>query len=748
MNSTDQRVNDESSSATYEENLLRVIGLLVDNATYLISSIVVCGALALAYVVVATPVYKAQALLQVEDRSVSPPGLEQFGEALGYESATQTEIEILQSRSILSGVAERKDIRLSIRPKFFPILGDYFFRKFQPSREGELASAVLGMSGFAWGGEVLNINYETLKLPNGASILKLKALGSERFEVTSENSDQSASATVGDTLTFEGWSIDVTKLNANAGTEFTLSATGTNQLIRRLRRDLSVTELGRQTGLIRIEYLDTKPSRGRDIVGEVSTRYVTQNISRLSEEADNSLNFINTQIPALKSELQAAEDAFNQFASENQSIDVSAETQATLDQATEIDTKIQELELKRLEASRLFTENHPNRQALETQYSQLIRQRNAFEKKIAQLPDTQQQLVTLKRRVDVAAEIYQLLLYKSQEVEVVKASTVGNVRIIDEAWVDRRVPVAPRKGLMISLGLFLGMVAGLIIVFGRGLLFRGVVSAEPIESLGLPVFSTIPLSEEQARWDVTAGGVEGKHKHKNKLPLLAEIETTDQSIEMIRNLRTSLYFNLTEAHNSAVMITGPSPGVGKSFIAANLAVVCALAGQKVLLVDADMRRGYLNRYFSAKNQQGLSDFLAGTEDVSAIIKPSHIENLHFVNRGKTPANPAELLAHDRFKELIKFGDSTYDVVIVDTPPVLAVTDATVVCQEVGNSLIVCRFEKTTPREIDHTIERLTRHDGRIAGAVLNGVEKRAANYYGYGGYYGYGYGYGYKSDEQ
>ena len=745
MSSAGQPSNNLTRDESYEESLLRILGLLVDNASYLIGSIVFCGALSLMYVLLATPVYKAQALLQVEDRSVAPPGLEQFGEALGYESATQTEIEIIQSRSILSAVAERNDIRLTIQPKFFPILGDYFFRNFEPLQREEIAPAFLGMRNFAWGGEVLEIDFETLKLPSGGASLNVKTLGLDRFEITSEESGKSAQASVGDTVELEGWSIHVTKLVADVGTEFTLRATGKNQLIRRLKREMTVAELGRQTGLILIEYRDTNPSRGRDIVEEISTRFVQQNVSRLSEEADNSLNFINTQIPLLRKELQAAENAFNEFASANQSIDVTRETQATLDQAIEIETRIQELELKRVEASRLFTASHPNRQALETQYSQLVSQRASFERKIQLLPDTQQQLITLKRRVDVAAEIYQLLLYKAQEVEVVKASTVGNVRIVDQAWVDRRLPVAPRQGLTISLGIFLGITLGIIIVFGRGMLFRGIVTAEPIEALGLPVFSTIPLSEEQARWDSSISVP--RTERSRELRLLAELEATDQSIEMIRNLRTSLYFNLTEARNNVVVVTGPSPGVGKSFVAVNLAVVCALAGQKVLLIDADMRRGYLHKYFGTKNKQGLSDFLAGREDIKRAVQPSHIENLDFVNRGKTPVNPAELLAHDRFKELLQVSGANYDVIIVDTPPVLAVTDATVACQEAGNTLIVCRFEKTTPRELSHTRERLERHNAQIAGAVLNGVEKRAANYYGYGGYYGYGYGYGYKSDE-
>ena len=214
---------------------------------------------------------------------------------------------------------------------------------------------------------------------------------------------------------------------------------------------------------------------------------------------------------------------------------------------------------------------------------------------------------------------------------------------------------------------------------------------------------------------------------------------------MLRNLRTSLYFNLAEADNKAVMVTGPSPGVGKSFISMNLAHICAQAGQKVLLVDADMRRGYLHRYVDGKNKQGLSDYLSGRVAIDELLKNTKNENLDVISRGKTPPNPSELLLHHRLDELISWASEHYDLILFDTPPILAVTDAAILAQKSGNTLLVCRFDKTSKREIEHATDRIVRDGSKVTGAVLNGVEKRLSNYYGYGGYYGYGYGYGYKS---
>ena len=162
---------------------------------------------------------------------------------------------------------------------------------------------------------------------------------------------------------------------------------------------------------------------------------------------------------------------------------------------------------------------------------------------------------------------------------------------------------------------------------------------------------------------------------------------------------------------------------------------------------ADMRRGYLHRYVSKTNKDGLADYLSGQKALDEVVFETGIENLDLITRGRTPPNPSELLHHQRLQELIETYGEHYDLILFDTPPVLAVTDAAIVGQTVGNTLLVCRFDKTSKREIEHAMNRLIRDGATVTGAVLNGVEKRLSNYYGYGGYYGYGYGYKYKTED-
>ena len=728
-----------------EIDLLALLGSLLDQKWTVITATACLTVLALSYAIVATPVYQAGALLQVEEKSASLPGLEDLSEAFGSESSTQAELEILKSRSVVGSAVTSLNLATVAEPKFFPVIGDFMHRRFMASREAPFASAPFGLRSYAWGGESISVTrFEPGDALVGESFV-LTATGSNQFKLEQEDFGISLTGEVGTILNSDGVTLFVKSLSAENGTQFEITKKPWLKTVQDVGAALSVSEVGRQSGIIRISYQDVDADTAEELVNEISEIYVDQNIRRLSAEAEYSLIFMREQIPFVQRDLELAETAFNKFASENQSIDVTVENQAILNQLVELDTRIQEVELEQVELNRRFTANHPNVIAAEQQYRQLLSERARFNSKIESLPDTQQQLFSLRRDVEVASEIYQLLLYKAQEMEVARASTVGNVRVIDTAIVDRDEPVAPQKALIVVIGALLGGMLGVAIVLVRRVIYRGIESADQIESTGLSVFSSVPFSDEQKRWDDVFNDGKRAHKARAGLKILASEEPTDLAVEMLRNLRTSLYFNLTEAENKAVMITGPSPGVGKSFISINLATVCALAGQRVLLVDADMRRGYLHRYIAKSNKDGLSEYLSGQKSLSEIITASQIDGLDLITRGQTPPNPSELLHHNRLEELITVSGENYDLILFDTPPVLAVTDAKIVGRISGNTLLVCRFDKTSQREILHAQSQLLRDGAKVTGAVLNGVEKRLSNYYGYGGYYGYGYGYKYAS---
>jgi tyrosine-protein kinase Etk/Wzc len=279
----------------------------------------------------------------------------------------------------------------------------------------------------------------------------------------------------------------------------------------------------------------------------------------------------------------------------------------------------------------------------------------------------------------------------------------------------------------------LGALVMIGFVFLRQMLDRGVEDPADIERLGLPVYASILLSAQE-RANALPSHRRRRHLRPNLLALSAP---ADLAMEALRGLRTSLHFARNEPKNNLLMITGPSSGVGKSFVASNLAVTTAQAGQRVMLIDADMRRGTLHQVVGTRCEDGLSELIANRITLeTAIRRVAGTENLSFIPRGELPPNPSELLMHPNFAALLAQVAARYDLVIIDTPPVLAVTDAVVIGNHVGTSLLVVRFGLNQQREIALAKQRLEQNGVQVEGAIVNGVEKRAGGLYAYG-YYGH-----------
>lgn len=355
------------------------------------------------------------------------------------------------------------------------------------------------------------------------------------------------------------------------------------------------------------------------------------------------------------------------------------------------------------------------------------------------MPARQQQVLSLSRDVDSGHAIYMQLLNRQQELSIAKSSAIGNVRIIDDA-VTQPGPVKPKKLLVILIGLILGLVISVGVVLLRVFLRRGIESPEQLEELGVNVYASVPFSE----WiGVNGKQLKGKMKFnaqkQEETRFLALENPADVAIESIRGLRTSLHFAMMEAKNNVLMISGASPKAGKTFISSNLAAILAMGDQRVLFIDADMRKGYVHKMFKIGVENGLSDILSGATTLEQGIKRFQ-EPLDFISRGQIPPNPVELLMHTRFEQLIDWASKNYDLVLVDTAPILAVTDAAVIGRYAGTSLLVARFESNTSKEMEVCLKRFALSGVEIKGFILNGVVRKASSYYGYG-YSNYGYSY-------
>ena len=398
-----------------------------------------------------------------------------------------------------------------------------------------------------------------------------------------------------------------------------------------------------------------------------------------------------------------------------------------------------ELTFCEAEISKLYICEHPAYRALMEKRATLEQEKAKLNKRVSGMPKTQQEIIRLTRDVDAGKEIYMQLLNKQQELSITKASTVGNVRIVDPA-VTQPNPVKPRKTLIVLLATFLGGMLSVAIVLLKTMLHKGIETPEQLEQDGINVYASIPLSEWQQKKDRETLLSSSKRKSNTRSnSLLAVGNPADLAIEAIRSLRTSLHFAMLESKNNVLMISGASPNIGKTFVSINLAAVIAQAGQRVLVIDADMRKGYSHTLLGVGWQNGLSDILSQQTTFENSIRKTEIEGMDFIPRGQVPPNPSELLMRVRLKELIDWASENYDIVLVDTPPILAVTDAAIIGHHVGTALMIARFSMNTVKEIEVSVRRFEQNGIDIKGVILNAVERRASSYYGGYGYYQYEY---------
>jgi tyrosine-protein kinase Etk/Wzc len=727
----------QASSGDDDIDFGYLFGILLDNKWLIIMTALLAFGIGALYGMFATPIYKGDTLLQLEKKSSGVPGLSELNNIFAEEASAAAEIQILRSRMVLGEVIEQ--LKMNIR--VFPNRPAYIGRFMAP----DPAPAFVPKPLFA--GYRDSETFVTV-----SSFMVPERLQGRAFTLRETNGNPAlylgeslvASAPAGETLKSEDGSIQLVLNEWQFGNEpLTLIKLTEVAAVNGLRGALAIREVGK-TGMLSLTMTGPSKERIKATLDAISEAYLLQNVERRSAEAENSLEFLGEQLPKIKEKLTEFEEKLNAYRLESESVDLSMETQSVLQQSVDIEAKINELKAKEGELATRFTKEHPAYQSLLRQKASLVEQKRSLDRQIKDLPETQQEILRLMRDVEVTQQIYIGLLNKTQELRILKAGTVGSVRIIDKALV-QPAPIKPKKAVIALIAGFLGAIGSAAILLLQALLKKGIESPEKLEEQGVSVYASIPLSEKQVKAN---RATELKHRRSRRLkgapgqiPLLAQDDPTDLAIEALRSLRTSLHFAMMDADNKILMITGPSPSVGKSFVSANLGAVLAQTGQKVLVIDADMRKGHLHRYFQSENKTGLSAYLSGQSAKEDIIQSSSIDNLDFITRGKAPPNPSELLMHERFKSLMASLSDEYDLILVDTPPILAVTDAAIVGQVAGSSLLVTRFGMNSVKEVDAALTRFAQNKVEIKGAILNCMERRATNEYGY-----YAYEYGKSSD--
>jgi tyrosine-protein kinase Etk/Wzc len=690
-------------------------------------------ALGVLYLFAASPVYSSNTIVQVEPRNSGFAGLEELL-TQGPQGPAEAEIAIIRSRTSLNQVIEELGLDLNASPRRFPVIGNALARRHTGT---DPAPALLGLDSYGWGGESLVIG--RLEVPDDLLDVPLRLTAGEggRYRLDGEDGLLVEGQVGAEAARGEGptrTAVLVTRLVARPGTEFTVTKRRRSDLAAALQRQLRITEDGRLSGVLVISLDGRSPVRTAAILDAVADNYVRQNVERRSAEAAQQLAFIESQLPLVKTNVSEAEASLNKFLKTHGSVNLSNEAQAVLDRAASIERDLSALEMQGSELRQRFTVNHPIVASLNEKMQVLRAERSSINARLQQMPEREADTARLQRDLKVATDLYTLLFNKAQELRVVKSGAVGNVRIIDRAFVANR-PAWPKPATVLALTMLLGLLGGAGLAFVRKALAQGADDAEEIEaSTGLPVYATVVHS--RAEHDLTLQRRAGEAAPGR---ILATVDPQDPAIESVRSLRTSVQFALAESRRNVISISGPAPGVGKTFVCVNLACVLASTDARILIVDADLRRGRLHHKFGAARRPGVSDVLCDAAPLASAIRPTGIPSIDILPTGNVPPNPVELLSSERFRVLIEKVSRSYAYVLVDTPPALAVTDATVVARLAGVNLLVLKAGQHSMREIAICVKRFTQSGSTVHGAILNDVQPTLGRYGRHGRYQRYDY---------
>ncbi|HDS6796203.1 TPA: polysaccharide biosynthesis tyrosine autokinase [Klebsiella pneumoniae] len=703
-----------------EIDLARLLGELIDHRKLIISITALFTLFALLYALFSTPVYQADALLQVEQKQGNAilNGLSQMLPDSQPQSAP--EIALLQSRMILGKTVDDLGLQARVEQDYFPLFGKGWAR--------------------LTGKQIGNVTVSRLYLPSDSEldIPKLELTVKDKMHYSVTFNDKKMSGEVGVLLNTHGISLKVDNIEADSGSVFTITYVSKLKAITDLQEVFSVTDQGKDTGMLNLSLTGPDPRLLEKILTSISNNYLAQNVDRQAAQDAKSLEFLSEQLPKVRNDLDIAEDKLNQYRQQKDSVDLSLEAKSVLEQIVNVDNQLNGLTFREAEISQLYTKEHPTYKALQEKRKTLQDEKEKLNQRVSAMPKTQQEILQLSRDVDSGQAVYMRLLNRQQELNIAKSSAIGNVRIIDDA-VSQPKPIKPKKIIILLGGILLGGVISVGMVLLRIFLRQGIESPEQLEEVGINVYASVPISEAIAKRNVQSFRRKKKMENGNGHFLIAE-NPADLAIEAIRGLRTSLHFAMMEARNNVLMISGASPNAGKTFISSNLAAIIAQAGQKVLLIDMDMRKGYTHKLFNLNNDNGLSDILSGRTEIQNAIKNVSVAGIDYISRGISPPNPAELLMHHRLGGLIDWASQNYDIVILDTPPILAVTDAAIIGHYAGTTLLIARFEENTVKEIEVSFKRFEQSGVIVKGCILNGVVRKASSYYGYGyNHYGYSY---------
>lgn len=694
-------------------DLLGLLDVVLEARWLIISVAVVTAILGGVYAFLSQPVYQADSLIQVEQsQGTSSNALSEMSMLFDVQSPASAEIEILRSRLVVGHAVDDLQLYISARPQYLPFVGSWL-----AGRATSLSNpGFLGFGGYVSGTE--SIRLKRLDVPAALEGQSLTVrVTKDGYELLDADGKKLLEGKVGVTSEFESegepGGVLISELNGKPGAQFLVQRRSRLAMINGLQGGLVITEKGKQSGVLSITLAGTDPARITRILNAVGSAYVEQNVERKAAEAEKSLAFLDDFLPELKQRMDEAADKYTQFRDNHGTFDLGTEGTLSLHTSVGLQTQLFDLEQKRREMAAQYTDAHPSVRVVDEQINAIKKEIAQIAGQIKQLPETEQQLLNLTRDVKVNGELYVNLLNSAQQLRLVKEGKVGNVRVVDTAVVPE-TPIKPNRTMILTIAALLGLALGIGIALLRNMMRPGIKDPSDIESaLGLHVFATVPHSVPQYNLHkLVSDRASGSH-------VLAHVSPRDPAVESLRSLRTALQFAMLDAENNIVLFTGPTPSIGKSFTSVNFATVLGAANKRVLLIDADLRKGYVNQYFGLERRGGFSELIADSLPLEQVLHKEVVPNVDLLTTGILPPNPAELLMSPATGAILRDLSARYDVVLLDTSPVLAVSDAMALVPHAGTVFLLARAGVSTLGELEESTKRLRQAGTRVNGVIFN-----------------------------
>jgi tyrosine-protein kinase Etk/Wzc len=576
-------------------------------------------------------------------------------------------------------------------------------------------------------------------------VYEIELTGADTFTVKDKDGELVGEGKTGLLMQGKEFHLLLNNLSGKRGDSFRLRILPFDNVVAALRGVINAAEVGKQTSIIRVAYTSTDPTRARDVVNTLVKAYLEQSISLKAEEARLTVDFVEEQLQGLRKNLDISEKNLQVYKSSSGVINLDFEAQALISQISIVETNKIQLEMQKRALLSDYTKVHPAVKALAEQQEAIKHQLAFYDKQMQKLPVAERELAGLTRIYKVNGDVYSMLLQKQQEARIAKASTITNIDIVDPA-ITPGSPIKPKKGIYLFIGLLFGCILGAGFVFFQEYLDDTIKDADEAKRvMGIPLLGVIPHIPQHAP----------NGNFRDPLSLFTNLEPKSMVSESFRSLRTNIHFSAINKDKKIILFTSTFPEEGKSTITANLANIFSQTGARVLIIDCDLRRSSLHKKFGHSKTPGLSELLTGDITFAEAKHNTGISGLDLISAGTTPPNPSELLGSEAMRQFLLTQRGNYDHVLIDAPPVMAVTDAPVLTAIVDMVILVIETMRVPVNVVRHMRDLLSGLHAPVAGFVLNDKTGRGESYGYYGGrYYRYGkgkrngYGYGYYSDEE